>query len=81
MRISSKTAGKLSGKRIKRFAAVLLCLALMTAILPASGAGTGHFLFPVRPHRCDHLQLRLSGQGEMRLLSISRILETGSDYR
>ena len=47
----------------------------------ASGAGTGHFLFPVRPHRCDHLQLRLSGQGEMRLLSISRILETGSDYR
>ena len=40
MRISSKTAGKLSGKRIKRFAAVLLCLALMTAILPASGAGT-----------------------------------------
>ena len=47
----------------------------------ASGAGTGHFLFPVRPRRCDHLQLRLSGQGEMRLLSISRILETGSDYR
>ena len=47
----------------------------------ASGAGTGHYLFPVRPHRCDHLQLRLSGRGEMRLMSISRILETGSDYR
>ena len=47
----------------------------------ASGAGTGHFLFPVRPHRCDHLQLKLSGRGEMRLLSISRILEIGSDYR
>ena len=46
----------------------------------ASGAGTGHFLFPVRPHRCDHLQLKLSGRGEMRLLSISRTLETGSDY-
>ena len=38
-------------------------------------------LFPVRPHRCDHLQLKLSGQGEVRILSISRILELGSDYR
>ena len=47
----------------------------------SSGGGTGHFLFPVRPHRCDHLQLKLSGRGEMRLLSISRTLETGSDYR
>ena len=47
----------------------------------ASGARTGHFLFPVRPHRCDHLQLKLSGQGEARILSISRILEVGSDYR
>ncbi len=47
----------------------------------AGGAGTGHFLFPVRPRRCDHLQLKLSGSGEMRLLSISRTLEIGSDYR
>ena len=47
----------------------------------ADAAGTGHYLFPVRPRRCDHLQLKLSGQGEMRLLSISRILEIGSDYR
>ena len=47
----------------------------------AAGAGTGHFLFPVRPHRCDHLQLRLSGSGEARIRSISRILEVGSDYR
>ena len=47
----------------------------------AFGAGTGHYLFPVRPHRCDHLQLRLSGRGEMHLMSISRILEIGSDYR
>ncbi len=47
----------------------------------AGSDGTGHYLFPVRPRRCDHLQLKLSGQGEMRLLSISRILEIGSDYR
>ena len=47
----------------------------------AAESGTGHFLFPVRPRRCDHLQLKLAGQGEVRVLSISRILETGSDYR
>ncbi len=47
----------------------------------ASAAHRGHFLFPVRPHRCDHLQLKLSGQGEARILSISRILEVGSDLR
>ncbi len=47
----------------------------------AADARMGHFLFPVRPHRCDHLQLKLSGQGEVRILSISRILEVGSDVR
>ena len=47
----------------------------------ASGAKTGHFLFPVRPRRCDHLQLKLSGSGEARIRSIARILEVGSDYR
>ena len=47
----------------------------------AVGAGTGHFLFPVRPRRCDHLQLKLSGRGEMQLLSISRTLEIGSERR
>ena len=47
----------------------------------AAEGGTGHFLFPVRPRRCDHLQLRLAGQGEVRIFSISRILERGSDQR
>lgn len=49
--------------------------------ITAAADGTGHFLFPVRPHRCDHLQLRLAGRGEAKIFSISRILETGSDYR
>ena len=34
---------------------------------------------PVIPRRCDHVQLKLSGKGEMRLFSIARILELGSD--
>lgn len=37
------------------------------------------FAIPVTPQRCDHLQLRLKGTGEMRLFSITRILQQGSD--
>ena len=34
---------------------------------------------PVIPRRCDHLRLRLSGVGDVKIYSISRILEGGSD--
>lgn len=37
------------------------------------------FVIPVTPRRCDHLKFRLKGTGEMRIYSISRILEAGSD--
>lgn len=40
---------------------------------------TRSFAMPVIPRRCDHVQLKLSGTGEMRLFSIARILELGSD--
>ena len=49
--------------------------------IAAAQGGSGSYLFPVRPHRCDHLRLRLSGSGEMKLYSIARVLEIGSDYR
>ena len=42
-------------------------------------AGMGTRVLPVRPRRCDHLRIRLSGKGEVRLFSIARILEVGSD--
>ena len=41
--------------------------------------GTGTVTLPIRPRRCDHLKLRLEGQGEVRIFSIARILEVGSD--
>lgn len=41
--------------------------------------GTGTVMLPVRPRRCDHMKIRLSGKGEFKLFSISKILETGSD--
>ena len=43
------------------------------------GGGMGTRVLPVRPRRCDHLRIRLEGEGEMQLFSIARILEIGSD--
>lgn len=40
---------------------------------------TGTITIPVRPRRCDHLRLRFAGRGEVRIYSIARILERGSD--
>lgn len=34
---------------------------------------------PVRPKRCDHLRIRLTGKGDFRLFSIARTLSYGSD--
>lgn len=44
-----------------------------------SAQGSGTLVFPIRPRRCDHLQMRLKGQGQVTLYALSRILETGSD--
>ena len=41
----------------------------------------GHFIIPVRPHRCDHLQICIAGRGDVRIYSIAKVLEVGSDYR
>ena len=35
---------------------------------------------PVIPRRCDHLRLKLSGIGDVKLYSITRYLEGGSDH-
>jgi hypothetical protein len=37
------------------------------------------YTIPVIPRRCDHLKIRLEGEGEMQLYSIARILEIGGD--
>ena len=34
---------------------------------------------PVRPRRCDHMRIKLQGTGNVRVLSIARILVKGSD--
>ena len=43
------------------------------------GRGLRTFLLPIRPCRCDHLQLRMTGSGDAKIYSLSRVLESGSD--
>lgn len=42
-------------------------------------AATNSFTLPVIPRRCDHMQLRLRGHGDIRIFSIAKVLEVGSD--
>lgn len=45
-----------------------------------TGAGvTATAMIPVVPRRCDHLRLRLSGVGDVKMYSMARILEQGGD--
>lgn len=41
--------------------------------------GLNSAMIPIRPRRCDHVMMKLKGKGEVRLFSIARILEEGSD--
>lgn len=40
---------------------------------------TGTCTIPIRPKRCDHMRLRLEGKGDVRIFSVARVLEQGSD--
>lgn len=42
-------------------------------------AKTDTITIPVKPLRCDHLRLKLSGTGDVKIYSIARYLEVGSD--
>lgn len=41
--------------------------------------GLGSFVLPVMPRRCDHLRIRLSGHGGVKIYSMAKYLEQGSD--
>lgn len=43
------------------------------------GQRSRSFSLAIRCRRCDHLQLRLEGQGDCKLLSLSKTLEQGSE--
>lgn len=44
-------------------------------------SGPGALTLPVRPRRCGHMELKLEGKGQVRLYSLARILEEGSDMQ
>lgn len=43
------------------------------------GKGTTSFLIPVKPRRCDHFRVKLTGRGEVRVYSLSKNFEGGAD--
>jgi len=45
------------------------------------GQGMQAFSLPIRPVRCDHMRLRLEGEGPVKLFSITKTIEQGSDMR
>ena len=46
-----------------------------------SGTSLQSYTVPVRPRRCDHFCLRMEGIGQVRVYSISKTIEQGSDAR
>ncbi len=44
-----------------------------------SGHNLRAFTLPIRPKRCDHFRLRIEGKGDIKIFSISKIIEDGSD--
>ena len=37
------------------------------------------FSIPIRPRRCDHMRVRIVGEGDARIYSITKTIEQGSD--
>ena len=48
-------------------------------IFAASGTTLKTFSAPIKPKRCDHLRLRIVGEGEAKIFSICKTIEQGSD--
>ena len=45
----------------------------------AQGSKLGSVSIPIKPKRCDHLRLRIEGQGEGKIYSITKTIMQGSD--
>lgn len=54
-------------------------LGIWEHLFTANGTSLKTFSIPIRPQRCDHLRLRIEGEGEARIFSICKVIEQGSD--
>ena len=43
------------------------------------GRGVNSFVFPIRPQRCDHMKLKIEGEGECKIYSLTKCLEVGGE--
>lgn len=50
-----------------------------TFLFRVDGTSLRNFNIPIRPKRCDHLRLRIEGEGNAKVYSISKTIEYGSD--
>ena len=44
-----------------------------------TGTSLRSFSIPIRPKRCDHFRLRVVGEGDAKIFSITEVIEEGSD--
>lgn len=50
-------------------------------IYRAEGISLRSFTVPIRPKRCDHMRIRIEGEGDAKIYSITKTIEQGSDCR
>ena len=48
-------------------------------ICTLNGIKLNTFTLPIRPKRCDHLKLKVEGEGDVKIYSITKTMEQGSD--
>ena len=48
-------------------------------LFTVTGSKLGSFAVPIRPQRCDHIRLKITGNGEAKIYSICKTIEQGSD--
>jgi hypothetical protein len=48
-------------------------------IYTKEGTSLESFAVPIRPKRCDHMRLRIVGEGEAKIFSLYKTIEQGSD--
>jgi hypothetical protein len=44
-----------------------------------TGTSLRSFAVPIRPRRCDHMKIRIVGDGDAKIYSVSKTIEQGSD--
>lgn len=48
-------------------------------ITTVTGTNLKSFAAPIRPKRCDHFRLRIVGKGNVKIYSITKMIEKGSE--